>query len=88
MNPEGSKEPCPFQHCCANFSKGNNGNCVVEMDDVLECWVDTTNPEDIKDIEALKSYFRYHGYSYKSLLSDNPTREEILEEIKRQDKFL
>ena len=42
MNPDGAKEPCDFQHCCANFSAGKNGNCVVEMDDVLECWVDTT----------------------------------------------
>jgi len=43
MNPEGAEKPCPFQHCCKNFSPGKNGNCVAEFDDVLECWVDT-NP--------------------------------------------
>ena len=40
MNPEGAPKPCGFQHCCLNFSPGKNGNCTVEMDDVLECWVD------------------------------------------------
>jgi len=43
MNLEGAEKPCPFQHCCENFTKGKNGNCAVEMDDVFECWVDT-NP--------------------------------------------
>jgi len=44
MNPEGSKDPCPLQHCCTNFSPGKNGNCVAEFESILDCWAETETP--------------------------------------------
>ena len=82
MNPNGRKESCGFEHCCANYHKGtNSNNCIAEFDDVLECWVDTTNPETLS-FEELKGYCAWHSYNIKSCNS----KEEILREIKRQDE--
>ena len=40
MNLKGRKESCGFEKNCFNFHRGENGNCVGEFDDVLECFVD------------------------------------------------
>jgi len=46
MNLKNPKECC-FQHRCWNVSLAENGNCTVQMDDVLECFVDV---EDMGDL--------------------------------------
>ena len=40
MNLNGRNVSCGFEHCCENFHRGKNGNCISEFDDVLECWVE------------------------------------------------
>lgn len=41
----GRAESCGFEHCCVNFAKGEEGNCICQMDDVLDCWVCTEENE-------------------------------------------
>jgi len=52
--------PCPFQHCCDNVSLGENGNCIVDFEDILECWAHNTDPSTLSE-EDLKGYCAYHG---------------------------
>lgn len=66
MNLNGRKNSCGFEKRCANFHSGKNGNCIVEMDDVLDCWVDTTDPKTLSEDE-LKGYLSHHGLSKEDL---------------------
>ena len=32
--------PCCLQHCCYNFTPDIRGNCLLNFEDILECFVD------------------------------------------------
>ena len=71
MNLKDPKKCC-FQHRCWNLVQAENGNCAVEMDDVLSCFVDVEDMGDLTKCHMDKRQFDFLFRQYRKWEPEYP----------------